>query len=143
MLFFHARFNFLKNQSQGYLKMKEGKDKRRAPRTSLKHANIYISENDTKIKGRIRDISPLGVRFVSKRPFSKETVFQTDPLLPDFTSFIDIPGRIVWCYKKRGDEYYSGMEFKGNYYRISVMEDYIKDMKLREKDYQRFNLKRN
>lgn len=143
MQLFHTQFNFLKNRSQGYLKMKEVKDKRRAPRTSLKHANIYISENDTKIKGRIRDISPLGVSFVSSRRFNKDKMFQTDPLLPDFTSFIDVPGRIVWCYKKSENKYLTGMEFKGNYYRVSVMEDYIKDMKLREKNYRRFVLTQN
>ena len=120
--------------------MKQGREKRRAPRTYLKHANIYVTENDDKIKGRIRDISPLGVSFTSSSRFNRNKMLQTDPLLPDFTSFIDVPGRIVWCYKKSKGEYLTGMEFRGNYYRVSVMEDYIRGMKLREKNYRRFTL---
>lgn len=119
--------------------MRGRKERRRAPRTVLRSAFMDISEDEAKIRGKICDISPLGVGFVSDKEFAKDSMIQIDLLLPNFRSLFDISGRIVWCSKKSEEGYQTGVEFKDDRYKKVLVEDYIHYMKSRENHYTRNN----
>ena len=112
--------------------MIEKKERRRAPRTVLSSAFMDISDEEARTRGRICDISPLGVGFISDKEFVKDSMVRVELLLPNFRSLIDAYGRIVWCSEKRGEGYQAGVEFRKDYYKGALIRDYIKVMKLRE-----------
>ena len=123
--------------------MIEKKERRRAPRTVLSSAFMDISDEEARTRGKICDISPLGVGFVSDKEFMKDSMVRVDLLLPNFRALFDISGRIVWCSKKRGEGYQTGVEFKDDRYKKVLVEDYIHYMKSRENHYTRDNSKEN
>lgn len=115
--------------------MMKGKERRRAPRTALKSAYTDISTDEGKTRGKICDISPLGVGFISDKEFEKDSMIQIDFLLPDFRSLCDISGRIVWCSKKSEEGYQTGVEFQDDRYKKILVKNYIYYMKSTENCY--------
>lgn len=115
--------------------MTETKERRRAPRTSLESAYTEISESTSQVRGKIQDISLLGVKFLSEKEFLKDATIELGLLLPNFRSLIDISGRVVWCSKKDQEGFATGVEFQDERYKNVLVEEYIHYMKSRENHY--------
>ena len=117
-------------------------ERRRAPRTNLDHAMIdvcpqkVVSEN--LLRGKICDISTVGVKFTSFKSYKQDSKVYIRLLLPNNElpsddSFIEIPGRVVRCEKIGDEGYYIAVELKEDSIQQSLIEDFMKLMKKRDK----------
>jgi len=94
-------------------------ERRRVLRTVVK--NIYIdiysqTEPDrVEVIGKIYDISPLGAKFISHRPYIIGSKIHLNILSTNHIPPIDISGRVVHCEQKDNDEFYTAVEFKEDY----------------------------
>jgi len=119
------------------MKTMSQKERRRAPRTTLKDAFMDIYSIDTRYlkeyKGRIFDISTLGVKFTSNKPYNKYTEVHVGLLLPNYNSLIKVIGRVVRCEDKSNEDYHIAVEFKEDTYQQRIINEYIEVMKLWDK----------
>jgi c-di-GMP-binding flagellar brake protein YcgR len=110
------------------------KERRRSPRIVLHSAVMDVYDTDiklqTKHRGRICDVSTLGVKFISNKPYAKESTIYVGLLLPNYNSLINISGKVVRCEQERGEEYNISVEFKEDHYQQSLVLEYIRIMKL-------------
>lgn len=113
------------------------KERRRAPRTTLNDAFMDIYSIDTRYlkeyKGKIFDISTLGLKFTSNKPYSKYTEVHVGLLLPNYDSLIKVTGRVVRCEDKSNEDYHIAVEFKEDTYQQRIINEYIEVMKLWDK----------
>lgn len=125
------------------MKKQDGRERRRVQRTILEHAYIDVfkerPQQITEFRGKICDLSTLGAKFVSSRPYDKGTEVYIGLVLPNHGSLIDVAGRVVRCEESVSGEYNIAVEFKEDYYQQSLIKDYIRMMELREK-YIKFNV---
>lgn len=114
-------------------KKMEQVERRRAQRTVLQSAviELYSQKKPEKVeqRGKICDISRVGTKFSSMRPYSKESIISLDLLLPNFVPFTTVSGRVVRCETKTADEFYTAVEFEDDIYKQSLIEHYITVMK--------------
>jgi len=116
--------------------MKTQEDRRRSVRVNLEHALIDIHtekvQNHKEIRGKIFDISAVGVRLVSEEPYSVGSKIFLSLLLPNGVSLSDISCEVLRCRQRKDSHYSLAVEFKDlDYYQKSLVEDYIRLMKLR------------
>lgn len=114
--------------------MKRIKGKRRAPRTVLECASIDVYQknvqNQPELRGKICDISPLGVKFISHKPYIIGSMIYFALLLPSHGSLKGISGIVLSCEQKKSEEFHIAIEFKDiDYYQKLLIENYIKVMK--------------
>lgn len=116
-----------------------GIERRRAPRIILNSAYMCVYsqkvQDQVEVKGKICDINHLGVKFVSFKPYHKESIINIGLLQPGNGVSVNTFGRVVRCEQKSSEEYHIAVEFKENYKRQALIEDYIKFMQMREKNY--------
>lgn len=110
------------------------KERRRARREIIGYAviNVYPKnvQNQSEMRARVFDISPLGAGIISFQPCIKNSKILLSLLSPDNTSLPNISGRVVRCEQKN-NEYHIGIEFENiNEYQKSLITNYIKSMKL-------------
>ena len=114
--------------------MKELKERRRALRISLHSAVMDVypinAQHQRELRGKICDLSTLGAKFISNKPYVKNSKIYVGLLLPHFNSLINISGKVVRCEHKIGEEYHIAVEFDEDYYQQSLIEEYIRIMKL-------------
>jgi hypothetical protein len=115
------------------MKKRDQKDRRQAPRTALNKALVDLFSqkmlNQKGQRGKICDISHLGIKFSSDKPYIKGSIIHLGLLLPNFIPISDITGKVVRCEQKDNVECYTAVEYKGDYYLRSLIEAYIKAMK--------------
>jgi c-di-GMP-binding flagellar brake protein YcgR len=115
-------------------------ERRRAPRTVLSSAcvNLYSQKapDEKEIRGRICDISRVGTKFSSNRPYRVKSNINLELLLPNFIPFTHISGRVVRCETKTADEFHTAVEFEGDLHRQYLVENYIKVMKSWENSFE-------
>ena len=108
-------------------------DRRRAPRTVLGSAIVELYSQKTpeqvELRGKICDISRLGTKFSSNKPYSTESTIKLDLLLPNFVPFTNVFGRVVRCETKTVDEFHTAIEFEEDIHKQSLIEHYIRVMK--------------
>ena len=109
------------------------KDRRRAPRTALTKAlvDLYSQQmlNQEGHRGKICDISHIGIKFSSDKPYIKGSIVHLDLLLPNFVPMTDITGKVIRCEQKDNVEFYTSVEYKEDYYLQSQIENYTRVMK--------------
>jgi len=110
------------------------KEKRRAPRTVLECTSIDIYpknvQTEPELRGKIYDISPLGAKFISQKPYIIGSIIYFALLLPSHGSLKGISGIVLSCEQKNSDEFHVAIEFKDiDYYQKFLIENYIKGMK--------------
>lgn len=110
------------------------KERRRAPRTVLNNAYVCVysekRQNSIDLVEKIYDISPLGIRFISFKPYSADSIIRFGLLLPNHDSFnINVSGKVLRCEKKDNDEYHIAVEFEENSYQQSQVKEYIEVVK--------------
>lgn len=115
------------------MKKREKKERRRAERVALENTSLEVYSQKIKrpieFRAKVLDISSVGAKFVSCRPYSKNTQIQIGLMLPKYGSLIEISGSVVRC-QKSGDEVYNvAVEFEEDYYQQSIIDEYIKVMK--------------
>lgn len=119
------------------------KERRRAPRINLDYAmvDVYPQKvvNENVFRGKIFNISTVGVKFTSFEPSKPDSKVYIRLLLPNNDlssddSFIEIPGRVVRCEQIGNEGYYIAVELKEDCIQQSLIEDFIKLMKKRDKD---------
>lgn len=115
------------------MKKIEHKDRRRAPRTALNSALIdYFSgqvPGQSKLRGRICDISRVGIKFRSVKPYAEDSRINLNLLLPNAVPFTDISGRVVRCEAEDNNFYQTAVEFEESCLYLSLIEDYATTMK--------------
>lgn len=114
------------------------KERRRAERVNLDYAlvDVYPERvlSEEEFRGKICDISSTGIKFTSFRPYDVGSILFLKLLLPSHGSLIDIPGKVVRCEEKVPDEaFFVSVEFEEDYYQESLINDYIKLMKRRDR----------
>ena len=115
------------------MEKREQKERRRAERAALGNTSLEVYSQKIKrpieFRAKVLDISSLGAKFISCRPYSKDILIEIGLMLPKYGSLIEISGRVVRC-QKSGDEVYEvAVEFEEDYYQQSIIEEYIKVMK--------------
>ncbi|HUU51275.1 MAG TPA: PilZ domain-containing protein [Nitrospinota bacterium] len=119
----------------------EQKERRRAPRTVLGSAlvDLYSHEKPSiaELRGKICDISRVGIKFSSNKSYIEESIIDLDLLLPNFIQFANIFGRVVRCEQKDNAEFYTAVEFEEDLYRQFLVENYIRIMKLWDEQFNR------
>jgi len=114
--------------------MKDLKERRRAPRIVLHSAVMDVYPIDVKhhkeLRGKICDVSTLGAKFISKKLYAKDSKIFVGLLLPHLNSLVNISGKVVRCEHKSFEEYHIAVEFDEDYYQQSLIEEYIRIMKL-------------
>lgn len=119
------------------MKKSDETERRRAPRTALEFAYIDVfkqrPQEITEFRGKICNLSTLGAKFISSKPFKKDAAVYIGLVLPNHGSLIDVAGRVVRCEEKGKGEYHIAVEFKEDHYQQALINDYIKMMELREK----------
>jgi len=117
------------------------KERRRAPRITLRSAFIDVypidGEHKTELRGKICDVSTVGAKFISNKPYMKDSEIYVGLLLPSINTVINISGRVVRCEKKSSEEYHIAIEFKEERYQQSLLEEYIRIMKSWDKQWER------
>jgi hypothetical protein len=112
------------------------KERRRAPRTYLNNAfiNVYSQKIDDNIdfKAKVCDISSLGIRFVSHKPYIQDSKLNIALISPTNSIVMGVTGRVVRSEQRSTHEYHVALEFKVDPKQQSSIEDYIKMMKMRE-----------
>lgn len=116
----------------------EQKEKRRMPRTNLGYAVIEVYskniQNQADFRGRICDISPLGVRLISYKRYEKDSKVYVGLMLPNQNSYIYVSGKVRHWEQQKGGEYHIGIEFENSdYCQKSLIEYYINIMKSQPK----------
>jgi c-di-GMP-binding flagellar brake protein YcgR len=116
------------------MKATEQKERRRTPRTILGHAAIAIYPkniyNPETLRVKICDISLLGTRFISFKPFSRGSEIVLSLLSPENIPLPNISGRVVRCEQKE-TEYHAALEFVNlDDYQKSLVENYIRTAEL-------------
>jgi len=121
--------------------MRELKERRRALRISLHSAVMDVYPIDMKhqkeLRGKICDLSTLGTKFISKKPYAQDSKIFVGLLLPHLNSLVNISGKVVRCEHKIGEEYHIAVEFDEDYYQQSLIEEYIRIMKLWDDQFNR------
>lgn len=132
-----SAYRFLHSGDIGKMRTAKEKEKRRAKRTALGYAYIDVYpaklRGKSEFRGKIHDISPLGAKFVSCKPYDISSTVYLGLLLPSHGALLDVTGRVVRCEEKEKEEYHVAVEFGGDSYQRSMIKDYIKLMKLRDK----------
>jgi len=117
------------------------KERRRAPRTVLRSVFMDLYplgfKKQRKLRGRILDISPLGIRFVCDKAYVKDSMISLDLLLPNSMSFTKISGKVVRCEEKSSEGYHVAVEFDEDYHQQSLVKEYIRIMKLWDEQFNR------
>ena len=120
----------------------EKKERRRAPRAVLRSAWVSLysqkAPDEKELKGRICDISALGVKFISNKPYTIDSKIDVGLLLPNFNSLINISGRMVRRERISNDKYQIALEFDGDYHQHFIRE-YIRIMQLWDGQWKRKN----
>jgi c-di-GMP-binding flagellar brake protein YcgR len=111
------------------------KEERLAERVPLEHTFVHVHtekvQEQKELRGDIYDISTVGIRFVSKKPFTIGSKIYLSLLLPNGTSLSDIACEVLRSEKKNGN-YYIAIAFTDlDFYQKSMVKDYIRLMKLR------------
>lgn len=113
------------------------KERRRATRKDLSRALIavYTKKPPTEIeyKARLCNISSLGLKFISFKPYDNNTIIHFSLLLPNQNTLLDTSGRVVRCEKQDDEKYFIALDLKEGYFEKSLIEDYIEVMELWEK----------
>lgn len=112
------------------------KERRRVPRTYLNNVSINVYsqkiEDNVEFRAKICDISSLGIRFVSHKPYIKDSKLNIALLSPTNSIVIGVTGRVVRSESRSTKEHHVALEFKEDPRQQSSIEDYIKMMKMRE-----------
>lgn len=115
------------------MKTTEQKERRREKRATLgcMTVNVYLKnvQNKADFVGRICDISPLGVRFVSDKSYPKDSIIYLGITLSSLGSMIYLAGKIVRCEKKKEKEHHIAVEILGDYLLQSFIREYISSKK--------------
>ena len=110
------------------------KERRRAPRIALHSAVMDVYPINVKhkreLRGKICDVSTLGAKFISDKPYMKDSKIYVGLLLPNFNSLINISGKVVRCEEKSSEEYHIAVKFDEDKYQQSLIKEYIRIMKL-------------
>jgi hypothetical protein len=108
------------------------KERRRAQRKKMNDAFLDVFRKDEQYlkeyKGKICDLSTLGVKFVSNRPQKMKSKIYIGLLLPNEDSLIYIPAKVVRCEQKNAKKHYIALEFDENYYQQSLILEYMSIM---------------
>lgn len=119
------------------MKMTSLKERRRKKRKIINPCpaqhHLRIRPDQYEIKGEILDISPLGVKFVSYKPFANDSLIPIGFSLLNFGSFIKTVGRVVRSERINWEEHHVALEFDENVSSPSLLEEYI-DVMERWKD---------
>jgi len=118
--------------------MKKKEERRREKRIALETARIDIHhkkvETHRELRGIIFDINHLGARFLCEKHYNKNSIVYISLLLPNGVSLSDISGRVVRSESTDG-KFYTAVEFKEiDHYQKSLLDDYIRVMKLWDKN---------
>jgi len=117
-------------------------ERRRAPRINLDYAMVDVCPekvvSEDVFRGKIFNISTVGVKFTSFEPYKPDSKVYVRLLLPNNDlssddSFIEIPGRVVRCEQIGNEGYYIAVELKEDSIQQSIIDDFIKLMKKRDK----------
>jgi c-di-GMP-binding flagellar brake protein YcgR len=110
------------------------KERRRAPRTALHTAVMDVYpiniQHQRELRGKIYDVSTLGAKFLSNKPYAIDSKIYVGLLLPNCNSLINISGKVVRCEEESAEEYHIAVEFDEDKYQQSLLEEYIRIMKL-------------
>ena len=123
------------------MKTIDQKERRRAPRISLRSAVMDVYpinvQHQKELRGKICDVSTLGAKFISNKPYAKDSTIYVGLLLPNYNSLINVSGRVVRCEQKEINEFHIAIEFKEDYFQQSLIAEYIRVMKLWDKQWKR------
>jgi len=117
----------------------EQKEKRRVPRTALHSAVMDVypinMQPQRELRGKIYDVSTLGAKFLSNKPYAKDSKIYVGLLLPHLNSLINVSGKVVRCEEKSAEEYHIAIKFDEDKYQQSLLEEYIRIMKLSDEQW--------
>lgn len=115
-------------------------EKRRAERVNLNNAFLNIClpnvENREDNKGKICDLSSLGVKFVSYKPYIEDSKVELGLILPKHGTVANISASVRRCEPRDGESFYTALEFQEDYFQQSLVKNYIRVMKLYKKSLQ-------
>lgn len=108
------------------------KERRRASRKKMNDAFLDVFRKEEKYlkeyRGKICDLSTLGVKFISNKSQTKKSKIYIGLLLPNDDSLIYIPARVVRCEQKSAKKHHIALEFDENYYQQSLILEYMSIM---------------
>jgi len=96
-------------------------------------------QHQRELRGKIYDISSLGARFISNKPYTKDSEVYVGLLLPNCNSLINVNAKVVRCEQKENNEFHIALEFKEDNYQQSLIAEYIRVMKLWDEKWGRDN----
>lgn len=115
-------------------------EKRRAQRVDLDNAFLNICspevQNRKDNKGKICNLSSVGVKFVSYKPYSEDAKVELALMLPRHGAVTHISASVRRCEPRDSESFYTALEFQEDYFQQSLIRNYIRVMKLCEKSFQ-------
>jgi len=107
----------------------EQKDRRQAQRTVLNDISLDVYsqkvKNQIEARGKICDISHMGTKFISNKPYISGSKIHLNLLSTNYIPLLDIFGRVVRCEQQTNVEFTTAVEFIEDPYQKCVVDNYI------------------